>query len=112
MAMTVQLHPVARGDDLGDQRRPALHLLAGEKERGRGAALAQSLEHRGGPLWVRAIIEGEDNALVPVPPHLYSQGGAEPRHDRRKRRTGVQHGGSASAGAEQRFGQLACCAAL
>ncbi len=112
MAMAVQLHPVTSGNDLGDQSRSALHLLTGEKEGGRCPALAQSLEYRGSPLLVRAVVKGENNALVPAPPHLYSQGGTEHRHDWRKRRRGVQHSGSGGAGAKQRLDQWLCCAAL
>lgn len=112
MAMAMQLHPVTRGNDLGDQRRPALHLLAGEKEGRRSPALAQSLEHGRGSLRVRTIIKGEDNALTPIPPHLYSQGPTEPRHDWRKRRPGVQCGGSGSAGTKQRLDQWVCWTAL
>ena len=57
--MTVQLDPMSGGNDVGDERRPARHLLADEKEGGGRTPLAQDLEHPRGPLRMRAIVEGE-----------------------------------------------------
>src|SRR5436305_1872604 len=111
MTMAVQLHPVPGGNDLGNQRRPPRHLLTDQKEGGRGPALAQGLEHRGRALRVRAIVEGEGDAFVPTL-HLNPQGGTEPRHDRRQRRSGVQDDGSGGASAKQRLDQWGCWAAL
>ncbi len=59
MAITMQGDGVARGRDLGDQRRSSLHLLA-DHEEGRARVRArEGLEHRGSALGVRAVVESQ-----------------------------------------------------
>jgi hypothetical protein len=89
---------VSRCDDLGDQRRPALDLLADQEEGRRRPALAQDLEHCRRTLRVGAVIEGQGDPIADAQSHFDAKRGAEPRHDRRQRRTGVQDRGRRGAG--------------
>ncbi len=57
--VTVQGDQVPLGGDPLGERRPPLHLLADEEEGGRGSVPGQNLEHRGGSLRVRPVVEGE-----------------------------------------------------
>lgn len=98
MAVAVQLHAVAGGNDLSDKRRPPHHLLTGEEEGRRRPPLAQNLEHRGGPLRVRPVVEGQGNAVPLALLHLNPKGRTQPRDDRCQRRAGVQYRGRRGAG--------------
>ena len=57
MAVAVQPHLVAGGDDLARQRAIARHLLADQEERRRDARAREDLEHRRGAERVGAVIE-------------------------------------------------------
>ncbi len=101
--MAVQLDPVPGGDDLGRQRRTPLDLLAGEEEGRRGAVLAQRLQHGRRPLRVRAVVEGEGDAVrAGHRARSIPSAAPKPWHERRERRAGVQHRRGGDPGSQQR----------
>lgn len=94
MAMAVQLDPVSGRDDLGDQRRPALDLLADEEKGRSGAGLAEDLEHDRRALWVRTVVEAE---RYPVDPVLAPQDPVSVRYARDDGGKSLNQGPSAAA---------------
>ena len=68
---------------------PPHDLLAGEEEGRGGAGLAQDLEHERRPLRVRAVVEGDRDAVRPRLAQLDPERLAQARHDRCQGRAGV-----------------------
>ncbi len=62
MAEAVQPDRMPGGDDLGQQGRPALHLLTDHEEGRRRRGPGQHLEHRGSALRMRPVVEGQGDA--------------------------------------------------
>ena len=103
--MTVQLDPMSGGDDVGDERRAARHLLADEEEGGGCTRLAQDLEHRRGPQRMRAVVEGERHTPGIGLPVKDSKRFPDSGRDGGGRRTGMDQS-AGSAGDENRSPQL------
>src|SRR6478609_4813672 len=111
MAVAVQLDPVAGGDGLSKQRRTLHHLLAGEEEGGRCGRLAQGLEDGRRALRVRAVVEGEGDALGTVLAQQDRERVPDRRHHRGQRRARVGDGSCGEAGPGDRGDQGAGFAA-
>ncbi|MDX6569536.1 MAG: hypothetical protein QOH15_2114, partial [Gaiellales bacterium] len=57
VAVAVQTDLMSRRGDLRRQRRPPLHLLADEVERGDRAGVGERSERGGSALWMGAVVE-------------------------------------------------------
>ena len=82
MAVAVQAYLMPRRSDLRGERRPALHLLADEVERGGGAGIRERPQDGGSALWMRAVVEREGDTRR----SLETAGNAEPRRHPRQQR--------------------------
>jgi hypothetical protein len=83
---------VAGGNNLGRQRGPRLHLLAGQEERGLCLPIPQQLEDRWRSLRVRAIVEGQGDRALIVDPIDHPQRAAQRRYRGGEARRKVPHG--------------------
>jgi hypothetical protein len=116
VAVTVQLDPVPGGDDLGDQRRATLDLLADEEEGRSGAGLAEDLEHDRRALRMRTVVEAERDPVDPVLALHDPQPRPQARYQRSESRRGMHRGTGGNPGARQPAdqgpsGAAALCAA-
>ena len=82
MAVAVQRDLMACGCDLGGQRGKALDLLADEEEGRDRLGAGERLEHCRRALRMRAVVEGERNAVCMREPQRDLE---RPREDRRDR---------------------------
>ena len=80
--VTVDRHGVARGHDLGRERRVGADLLADEEERRVRAGGREDLERRGRALGVRAVVEGERHAVRARAAQRHAQRAGDGRDDR------------------------------